>query len=138
MQIYCVEGFKLEFEKMLGKKSYKTIETDIIDYFFDRTIEEMCSGTRLNNSNDCPYIKKRLKGSGGFRLYYYIIIKNDCLYLMFVHPKTGSLGSSNITDEHKVSIYKNVLDSIKTNNLYLVSKVENKIVFEKQKTNKQC
>ena len=134
MKIFCIEGFKLEFEKLLGKKSYKTIEEDIIDYFFDKDIEELCSGTRLNNSNDCPYIKKRLNGSGGFRLYYYIIIKNDCLYLMFVHPKTGSLGSSNITDEHKASIYKDVLDSIKTNDLYLVSKVEGKIVFEKQKT----
>jgi hypothetical protein len=50
-----------------------------------------------------------------------------------VHPKTGSLGSSNITDEHKANIYKDVLESIKANDLYIVSKVENKIVFEKVK-----
>jgi hypothetical protein len=115
----------------LGKKSYKTIEKDMTDYFFEKDIDELCSGTRLNNSDECPYIKKRLKGSGGFRLYYYIIIKNDCLYLMFVHPKTGSLGSSNITDELKANIYKDVLESIKNNDLYLLSKVENKLTFTK-------
>lgn len=49
--------------------------------------------------------------------------------MMFVHPKADSLGSLNITDEHKVNIYKDVLESIKSNDLYLVSKVENKIVF---------
>jgi len=138
MKIFCIEGFKVAFEKLLSRKSYKTIEKDIIDYFFDKDITEICSGTRLNNSDDCPYIKKRLKGSGSFRLYYYIIIKNDCLCMMFVHPKTDSLGSLNITDEHKANIYKDVLESIKANYLYFVSKVENKIVFEKQRTDNKC
>ena len=58
--------------------------------------------------------------------------------MMFVHPKTDSLGSLNITDEHKANIYKDVLESIKANYLYFVSKVENKIVFEKQRTDNKC
>ncbi len=51
MKIFCIEGFKIEFEKLLGKKSYKTIEKYILEYFFDKDIEEICSGTRLNNSS---------------------------------------------------------------------------------------
>jgi len=40
---------------------------------------------------------------------------------MFVHPKTGSMGSSNINDESKASLYKKVLDCIKSNDLYVLS-----------------
>ena len=57
MDIYCLEDFKVEFEKLKSKKSYKTIEQEIINYFFEKTTEELCSGTRLNHSVDVPYIK---------------------------------------------------------------------------------
>ena len=33
---------------------------------------------------------------------------------MFVHPKTGSLGYENITDDSKAYLYKKVLECIKT------------------------
>lgn len=121
MTIFCLEEFKIEFEKMMRKNSYQTLEQDLIDYFYNKSIEELCSGTRLNNSEQTPYIKKRLNGSGGFRCYFLLIIKNDCLYLMFVHPKTGSLGYDNITDESKAALYKKVLTCIEVNDLYKVT-----------------
>lgn len=62
MEIYCLENFKVEFEKLISKKSYNTLKQDIIDYFFNKSFQELCSGTRLNNSDEAPYIKKRLKG----------------------------------------------------------------------------
>lgn len=40
---------------------------------------------------------------------------------MYVHPKTGSKGSSNITDESKAYLYKKVLECIQTNDLYQLS-----------------
>ena len=40
MQIYCLEDFKVEFEKLKPKKSYKTIEKEIIAYFFGKTTEQ--------------------------------------------------------------------------------------------------
>jgi len=49
MEIYCLEDFKTEFEKLKSKKSYKTLEQDIIDYFFDKSADKLCSGIRLNN-----------------------------------------------------------------------------------------
>ena len=103
MTIFCLEEFKVAFEKLKNKKSYNSIEKDIIDYFFDKSVEELSSGTRLNNNNEIPYIKKRLSG---FRLYFLLIIKDEKLYLMFVHPKTGALGSENITDKSKANLYK--------------------------------
>lgn len=118
MNIYCLEDFKVEFEKLNSKKSYNSFEQEIISYFFGKTKEELCSGTRLNHSVDVPYIKKRLNGSGGFRCYFLLIIKDENLYLMFAHPKTGSMGSSNIDDKSKAYLYKKVLNCIKSNNLY--------------------
>ena len=133
MDIFCLEDFKVEFEKLKGKKSYSSIEDDIIKYFFGKNAQELSSGVRLNNSSETPYIKKRLNGSGGFRFYYLLIIKDEKLYLLFVHPKTGALGSENITDESKAYLYKKVLGCIKSNDLYQLSLNEEtkKIDFKK-------
>jgi hypothetical protein len=133
MDIFCLEDFKVEFEKLKGKKSYSSIEDDIINYFFGKNAQELSSGVRLNNSSETPYIKKRLNGSGGFRFYYLLIIKDEKLYLLFVHPKTGALGSENITDESKAYLYKKVLGCIKSNDLYQLSLNEEtkKIDFKK-------
>lgn len=118
MNIYCLEEFKVIFEKLNSKKSYNSFEQEIISYFFGKTKEELCSGTRLNFSVDVPYIKKRLNGSGGFRCYFLLILKEENLYLMFAHPKTGSMGSSNIDDKSKAYLYKEVLSCIKSKKLY--------------------
>ena len=132
MTILCLEDFKVQFEKLKKNNSYSSIEKDIAEYFFDKNILQLASGTRLNNSDDTPYIKKRLNGSGGFRIYFLLIIKNEKVYLMFLHPKTGSLGYENITDESKALLYKKVLECIKTNNLYEVISENNKLNFKKQ------
>ena len=121
MELYCLEDFKVEFDKLKSKKSYKTIEEEIINYFFGKSTEQLCSGVRLNHSVDVPYIKKRLGGRGGYRFYFLLIIKKDSLYLMFVHPKTGSQGSDNITDESKAYLYKKVLECIQSEDLYKLS-----------------
>ena len=134
MPIYCLEEFKKEFDKLSSKKNYKTLEKEIISYFSNKTAEELSSGVRLNNSEHEPYIKKRLRGSGGFRFYFLLIIKNDKLYLMFVHPKTGPLGSSNITDDSKSMLYKKVLEAIKINDVYQMDLSGKSIVFTKEKS----
>lgn len=133
MTILCLEDFKVEFDKLKSKKSYRTIEDDLINYFFNKTIEQLCSGTRLNQSNEAPYIKKRIKGRGGFRFYYLLIIKNNRLYLMYVHPKTGPNASSNIDDKSKTYLYKKVYEAIKSNDLYKIELDEEgrKLVFIK-------
>ena len=134
MEIYCLEDFKTEFEKLISKKSYSSLNQDIIDYFFGKSFQELCSGTRLNNSDETPYIKKRLNGRGGFRVYFLLMIKNEKLYLMFVHSKTGSMGSENINDESKAYLYKKILNCIKTGDLCNVeiNLSNNTLAFVKQ------
>lgn len=133
MEIFCLEEFKTIFEKLISKKSYVALKDEIIDYFFDKTSAELQSGTRLNNSAVTPYIKKRLCGSGGFRAYFLLLIKDEKLYLMFVHPKTGSMGSENIDDKSKAYLYKEVLRCIKANDLYRLELNEDRteLIFSK-------
>ena len=121
MKIFCLAEFKVEFEKLKSKNSYNSIESDVIDYFFNKSVRDLCAGTRLNNSSETPYIKKRINGKGGFRFYFLLIIKDENLFLMFVHPKTGSLGYENIKDESKAYLYKKVLECIKTNEFFEVT-----------------
>jgi hypothetical protein len=133
MKLFCLEDFKVEFEKLISKKAYNKLEQDLINYFSDKSAQELCSGTRLNNSDQTPYIKKRIKGSGGYRFYYLLILKDESLYFMFVHPKTGPRGASNIDDKSKAFLYKKLLKCIKTNDLYNVEldDVNKKIIFTK-------
>ncbi len=133
MKFFCLEDFKVEFEKLISKKAYCALEQDLVNYFYGKSAKELCSGTRLNNSDITPYIKKRLKGSGGYRFYFLLILKNKSLYFMFVHPKTGPMGVNNITDESKTYLYKKILGCIKTNDLYKIENLNKKIIFRKVK-----
>lgn len=133
MEIFCIEEFKSEFDKLKRKKSYSTLEKDFIDYFFNKTVDQLKTGSLLNNNHESSYIKKRINGSGGFRFYYLIIIKDNKLYLMFIPPKAGTHGSSNIKDKAKTDLYKKVYEDIKSNNLYkLELSSDNKLSFINQ------
>jgi len=120
MEVLCLEDFKIEVEKLSKNNSYASLEKELIAYFFNKTIEELRSGTILNNSLENSFIKKRLEGSGGFRIYFYIIIRKENLYLMYVHPKTGKYGFDNISPKVRNGLLDKVIKAIKTNNLYLV------------------
>lgn len=70
MKIYCLEDFKVEFEKLISKKQYKSLQQEIIKYFFDKSVEQLSSGTRLNNSSVSPYIKKKIARKRWFSLLF--------------------------------------------------------------------
>jgi hypothetical protein len=132
MTVFALEEFKIEFDKLKKKNSYATIEKEIISYFFSDNPSQINSGVRLNNSDTVPYIKKRLNGSGGLRIYFLLIILDEKVYLMFVHPKTGSLGYDNISDKSKGWLYKKALNDIESNNLFLLTVVNDELKFDKQ------
>ena len=43
MTIFCLEDFKVQFEKLKKKNSYSSIEGDIIEYFFNKEIQQLIS-----------------------------------------------------------------------------------------------
>jgi len=134
MKLYCLDDFKQEVLRFKKFNSYSHAERVIIEYFFDKGIQDINNGVRLNGADENPYIKKRLEGSGGFRFYFYLVIKNDCAYLMYAHPKTGPLGVENISPTEIKRLYKGVLAAIKEDNLYEVStdSTKTKLLFNKK------
>ncbi len=93
MKVFSTPEFKSEFEKLIKKNSYKYIPQEIISCYFNKKETQDClEGTKLNGHSPNPFIKKRLGGSGGSRLYLMIIITSESLYLSFIHPKSATLG----------------------------------------------
>lgn len=131
MKVYCLVEFKNQFEKLKKNNSYKDLEKDIISNFFGKNTKDFFgNGARLNGTNDAPFIKKRIAGSSGWRFYYLLLIKDDRIYLMYLHPKTGSDGASTTTKEYEKSLYNEVLSCIKSNDLYTVTVSGNKLKFK--------
>ena len=133
MDIYCTEEFYKSFETLRGQKAYRGLENEISEYFLGKPIEEILSGKRLNNSTTHPIIKKRLNGSGGYRIYYLIKISDSFVLLLFVHPKTGPEGGENITDEHYTFISKQAFEAMSKNSYLIMTfdPLTNKLIFRK-------
>ncbi|WP_439557583.1 hypothetical protein [Dyadobacter sp.] len=125
MRIFCTAEFEKIFKKLSKKNAYSDLEKEIVDYFFAEEID-FSSGRRLGGHAGNTYIKKRLGGSGGYRAYFYIIVKDESLYLMFLHPKTGPEGSPNITDEAKTQLLKDLISDIKLGKLLSITKHDSK------------
>ncbi len=112
MNVYCLAKFKDEFDKLKRKNSYKDLESQIVNYFFNTTVEKLSTGTRLNHDAYKPYIKTRISGKGGYRFYYPLILIKGDVYLMYVHPKKGVHGQSNIDNNLKKELYKEIIKCI--------------------------
>lgn len=131
MEIYCLKEFKSHFEKLKKNNSYQRIEKEIIENFFGKKPSDFFKmGAKITGTPDIPFIKKRISGSGGWRFYYLLIIKGGKIYLMYLHPKTGTMGFENIGVNFEKQLYEEVLASIKSNDLYKVSVIEGVLVFK--------
>ena len=87
MKVFSTPEFKSEFEKLIRKNAYKYLSEEIIScYLGDKLIEDCLEGTKLNGHSPNPFIKKRLGGSGGSRLYLFAVITADAIYFSFIHP----------------------------------------------------
>lgn len=133
MKLFSTQEFKNEFEKLIKKNSYKYLSAELISFYFEKEITSCLDGTKLNGHSKNPFIKKRLGGSGGARLYLIAVIANDSIYFSFIHAKSGALGYENISNTKKTQLLNDVVNAIIDNNLFEVSCCENKrnLIFTK-------
>lgn len=68
-------------------------------------------------------------------MYLILVVKNDSAYFAFIHPKSGSAGYENITDNKKADLVNTVYDCIQTNELFEISCCEKRenLVFNPTK-----
>lgn len=122
MEFYCSEEFKHEFEKLISNNSYSELHRLIIEYFIEGDPSQLETGFKLNGSSPVPFIKKRLDGSGGYRIYFLLVRKGDSVYFAFLHPKTGSKGYESITKQKRTELLTNIHECIKSNSCYRVGR----------------
>lgn len=130
-KIYCIQEFKDQVEKLRKSKSYSDLDRLLIEALSNKTIEQFKLGVLLNASETTPFIKKDIGGRSGYRLYYLAIIVKECIYIAFIHPKTGRDGSPNIRDNAKALFQKRIVECIKTGDLYRLNLAEKLISFER-------
>lgn len=127
MQIFFQQEFIDTLVGLQKKKSYRDCEAALIEGIFKVSKEELfasCSANRLNASGKNPIVKLRVaseKGkSSSYRLYFFVIIKDEKLYFGHIYPKTGSRGKQSLSDQEETSIIKSLLTAVKTNSLFQV------------------
>ena len=138
MQYFFHELFITKVKKLLKKKSYKDCELAIIESVFCLSFEEIkatCSALRLNPSATNPIAKLRInfdKGkSSSYRLYAYLVVKDENFYFAYIYPKTGAEGQNSLTKEEEMNIIKEILTNIKEGKVIEVflDKEKNKICY---------
>ncbi len=128
MDIDCTPEFKQEFEKLKKNKSYHSLVSTLVD-FLSNNDHNFATGSNLNHNDKTPYIKKRINGAGGYRLYYYYIIVNQRITLMFIHPKTGSSGFESVSVTKRNQLLEDREKCILDKDLYKIVIKNEEIVF---------
>ncbi len=134
MTILATPEFKFEFEKLIKINSYSYLSKEIIETYFEKKIEDCLGGVRLNGHSPNPFLKKKLGGRGGSRLYLVAVVAKDKIYLSFIHPKAGSAGYENISNEKKTKLLDTLRECVLKYDLYELSCSEDRknIIFTKQ------
>lgn len=131
MAVYLTEEFISEVKSIQKSKSHSDCETAIIESIFNSTIDDIMkvgSPKRLGGTpNKSPFIRKRInsKGSGkssGYRLYFWIMIQDENIYLLFIHPKSGRRSGTNITIQKQKELVK-TFTSLRTNGGFYLAKL---------------
>jgi|26BtaG_2_1085354.scaffolds.fasta_scaffold04658_4 hypothetical protein len=143
MNIFVTEEFLSEVKIISKDKSHSNCESDLIDSIFKKNIDEIKNiGTkRLGGQPDKnPFLRKRIGSensgkSSGYRLYFWLFIADENVFLLFIHPKTGRRSASNIsTDKQKelVKTFKEYRDRDKFIEVEL-DETKGQIIFKKTK-----
>lgn len=114
MNIFVTEEFISEVKAIIKSKSHDACEFDLIESIFNKNIDEIKNiGTkRLGGVPDKnPFLRKRVGSenkskSEGYRLYFWLLIEDENVYLMFIHPKTGRRSATNITTDKQKELVK--------------------------------
>jgi hypothetical protein len=130
MVICCTRAFKDEFDKLIKNNSYSGITIALKDYLKVDTLADLAGGDLLNRSPQFPFLKDRIEGSSGFRIYQFLHYKSDRAVLGYIHPKTGAKGRQNTTVNERKDILNQITQSIKSNDLLYLSLIDDGITFK--------
>ncbi len=141
MNIYLSKEFIRLASNLLKVKAHSDIEKILIESLFNKSLRDIKTGiARLKgNINDSFFLKKRIaqKGKGkssGYRLYAWLIVVDNNLYLLYIHPKTGKYAQINISKPKQSELIETFQQTNTNNEFIKVCLFENKIIDCKTKT----
>ena len=130
MDFYCIPEFEFEFNSLCLKNNYSNLPNLLFDEFNSIDINGLKSGTNLLPGKGIYYIKRRIAGSSGYRVYYVIDEKNNKVYFGFIHPKTGPEGIANIGHKFKIANFKSIFVAMKNGDLKKVKFMGHHFIIE--------
>ncbi len=123
MQYFFQPSFISEVDKLLKNNSFKDCENALIEGVFRQKPEDIkvkCSALRLNPSGTNPIAKLRIGfetgKSSAYRLYVFVVLKDDKFYFSYIYPKTGTKRKSKsaLKGKDEKEIIKQLLVDVKT------------------------
>lgn len=144
MPVFITEGFVVAVNQLLKSSSHQDCELEIIKHIFNSSINDIkLNGCKRlgGDPNKSPFLRKRIETtntgkSSGYRLYFWLMIEEENVYLLFIHPKTGRRAGTNLTDEKQKELVKTFI-YYRKNNLFTQVELQNdKIVYSSKKKNK--
>lgn len=129
MRVYVTHTVADAIVKMEKKPSYSNLR--LLFYGFIKsheTAESWKVGSLLNRGAEWPFVKGRIAGRSGYRIYYLILIKQDEVIISAIYPKFGSLGINTLGHEARNAAYSDSILAYKSRDMRLV------IIDDKNKT----
>jgi hypothetical protein len=139
VKIFCTDRVKKDITKLSKKSSYSNLKSLIYEFISKReSIEDWMDGSRIHIGNpNFICVKKRLGGSGGYRMYYLLTIKDEEITVAAIYPKTGSKGGSDLSDYGKTACIGEALDQIIENSRWRIDLNSVDLTIEFKKENKE-
>ena len=144
MSVYITKEFISEVSLLLKNSSHKDCDKEIINHIFNSTIEEIkLNGCKRlgGDPNKSPFLRKRIETentgkSSGYRLYFWLMIQEKNVYLLYIHPKTGRRSGTNLTAEKQKELVKTFINHRKDNLFIEIEVQNNSIVYSSSKKTK--
>jgi len=137
MDIFVTNEFILEVKSILKTNSHSDCEFELINAIFTKNIEEIKQNgcKRLGGDpNKSPFLRKRIESAGtgksaGYRLYFWLMVIEENIYLLYIHPKTGKKSGSNLKTEKQKELVNTFINSRKDSTFIKVELKNNKIIY---------
>ncbi|MES2826681.1 MAG: hypothetical protein V4687_00935 [Bacteroidota bacterium] len=114
----------------MKNNSYKDLKQLLIDEVLEESApRKHCA--KISGTPQIPYLKKRLGGRSGYRLYCLLVEFDGKLFLAEIYPKTGSKGIATIDAKEEKRLFELLKTSIVSGDTMQVKLKNDEIVFEK-------
>lgn len=141
MAFFVTNEFVSEVKLLMKTNSHADCEKVIIRGVFNVTLNELCQTgcKRLGGDpSKSPFLKKRIETEGagkssGYRLYFWVMIIEKDVYLLFIHPKTGRKSGTNLTIDKQKELVKTFITAKRDNLFKQVEIQNNRIVYTSEK-----